>query len=574
MLMNKDVCQIKVVQITWERVLLHIDVRVEKGDIKASQMEFYAVNEKNEPQAVFDKEILDDTTYRLTINITNDGFCKCLEEGKYTIVMCKNGKGICKVGVSDDFVPKMADCTRQFMHHQNQGYLVNFYVVEETENLLFFMEIMQVVKDRIDLLNNKKLIKGAWKQFKNTVRGNMGRMVWRTYYMHYAKKYAKRKKVVLFLSEQGDNLRKNLTSVMECMKNRGLDKEFTIRTSARPASYRKLPRKSMAKFLRQVAEAEYIFLDDHVPTFDWMMLHKKTKVIQLWHAGAGFKSAGYSRWGHQGCPAPIGCHRQYQYGIAGSQKIAHFFSEVFGINEEQILPTGMPRMDEYLNPEFQEAKKKELYETYPICKGKKVILFAPTYRGVKRADAYYPYDIIDFDRLYDFCERENYAVIFKMHPWVSQPVPIEEEQKDRFVDANAYGNINDLFYVTDLLISDYSSNIYEYSLMRKPMLFFAFDKVHYSVARGFHRDYDETAPGKVCETFDEVMEALNNEDFEFEKVERYIEEQFDYIDSEASNRVIDWILLGNMPKELVEKQEKLQQRLDKMRQIDLSQWGL
>lgn len=57
-------------------------------------------------------------------------------------------------------------------------------------------------------------------------------------------------------------------------------------------------------------------------------------------------------------------------------------------------------------------------------------------------------------------------------------------------------------------------------------------------------------------------------------MERYIEEQFDYIDSEASNRVIDWILLGNMPKELVEKQEKLQQRLDKMRQIDLSQWGL
>ena len=138
-------------------------------------------------------------------------------------------------------------------------------------------------------------------------------------------------------------------------------------------------------------------------------------------------------------------------------------------------------------------------------------------------------------------------MLFKMHPWVADAVPIEEQYKDRFADVGKYPNINDLFYITELLITDYSSNIFEYSLMRKPMLFFAFDEIQYSFSRGFHRDYEESAPGKICHTFDEVLQAIEKEDFEYPKVEQYVEKHFDYIDSGASDRVIDWIILGKMP---------------------------
>lgn len=159
---------------------------------------------------------------------------------------------------------------------------------------------------------------------------------------------------------------------------------------------------------------------------------------------------------------------------------------------------------------------------------------------------------------------EEYVVLFKMHPWVSEAVPIEEAHKDRFVDANKYPNINDLFYITEILITDYSSNIFEYSLMRKPMLFFAFDKIQYSFSRGFHRDYEEAAPGKVCYTFAQIMDALEQKDYEYEKVEQYVDKHFDYIDSHASDRVIDWILLGNIPEDIQKKLrhiEKVNQRL-------------
>ncbi|MCC6094754.1 MAG: CDP-glycerol glycerophosphotransferase family protein, partial [Eubacterium sp.] len=300
-----------------------------------------------------------------------------------------------------------------------------------------------------------------------------------------------------------------------------------------------------------------------------LTLSPRTKLIQLWHAGAGFKSSGYSRWGHTGCPGPVSCHRQYDYGISSSDRIAHFHSEVFGINPEQLLPTGMPRMDEYLDPEYRKKAEEKLRKKFPQTLGKKVILFAPTYRGKNRSDAHYPYEMIDFDRFYKFCGDE-YVVLFKMHPWVSQAVPIPEAYKDKMIDVNKYPNINDLFYITDLMITDYSSGIFEYSLMRKPMLFFAFDEIQYAFSRGFHRPYEESAPGKVCHTFDELMEAMETKNYDYKKVEEYVQLHFDNIDSKASDRVIDWILLGNVPEKNLKRINAIKHSNHMLRRMDFS----
>ncbi len=196
-------------------------------------------------------------------------------------------------------------------------------------------------------------------------------MRWKAYYHGQVKKYKDRQKVIMFMTEQSDTIGTNLQAVYDRMCERGLDKEYTILFSARPASYIRQARSSTKELLHKLAQCDMVFIDDHVPLFDWLTLDKRTKLIQLWHAGAGFKSSGYSRWGHLGCPAPVSCHRQYRYGIAGSRQIGKFFSEVFGINDDQILPTGMPRMDEYPDKAFREKKTAELYEQYPMCKGKR-----------------------------------------------------------------------------------------------------------------------------------------------------------------------------------------------------------
>lgn len=569
---TENLVRATIVSMHWERIFLHIDIKVEME--KTASLEdsfvFYSVDSQGKAQILWEQKELSDGRIRLLANISNTGEGRAVPMGSYYLYACQGEEILARCTVAPEFIPQLENISRSFLYYnRHYGYHVNFYVLEGEDELPLMMHILNGKEITMDAKTNGQIWKEILSESFILFRKNIGRMFWKSYYRFYTKCYQKKKHRILFMTEQTDKLGTNLTSVMDRISERGLDEKYTILTSARPYTCVKQTKASMAKLLRTLAGCEMIFVDDHVPIFDWLKIKDSTKIVQLWHAGAGFKSSGYSRWGHTGCPAPVSCHRQYTYGIAGSKHIGIFFAEVFGINEEQILPTGMPRMDEYLNPQYQERKRKELYEEFPACKGKKVILFAPTYRGKNHADASYPYHLIDFERLAKFC-GEEYMVLFKMHPWVQSGVPIPEKYKDRFMDVGQYPNINDLFYFTEILITDYSSNIFEYSLMRKPMLFFAFDKVQYSFSRGFHRDYEEAAPGKVCYSFDELMTALEQGDFAYEKVEEYIEKHFDYIDSNASDRVIDWTILGKLPKEIQQAIDRRNADMRRMHQLDFT----
>ena len=174
--------------------------------------------------------------------------------------------------------------------------------------------------------------------------------------------------------------------------------------------------------------------------------------------------------------------------------------------------------------------------------------------------------MIDFDKMYDICQDE-YVVLFKLHPWIETPVPFPAEYEDKFIDITSYKNINDIFYITDLLITDYSSNVFEYSIMRKPVLFYAFDEYQYSFTRGFHRDYEKSTPGKICYTFQELIDSIVNKDFEFEKMEAYISFHFDHIDCNSTDRVIDWLLLGNIPDQYLQEIENKNKTIEYMKRL-------
>ncbi len=542
----------RVTKISWERIWLHLELRITfaPGADRDSELSFFLVNGLFEPKAKLKVTQTDGDIYRMKINITNPGTSLCLPQGTYSIIICQNQRQMAKAEVAESLVKHMSSASRNFLYGgRAKVYSVTFYVTEGDESLPFIMYVLAGGRTAISApavhtkkkFHLKQELKKKYSKINKPLKIDM--------YWAYRKKYKNKSKkpVIMFMSEQSTTISTNLKAVKDRMISRGMDKDYVIVESYRSSvTNPRMGLRSWMDTLRKMAMSDIIFLDDHAPVLDWLIVDKDTMIVQLWHAGAGFKSSGYSRWGHTGCPAPYGCHRQYKYGISGSRNISHFFSEVWGINDSQVLPTGMPRIDEFLDENYRKKKTKEIYEKFPICKNKKVILFAPTYRGTNKKNAHYPYELIDFRRLYELCGDE-YVVLFKMHPWVADPVPVEEQYKDRFADASRYPNINDLFYFTELLITDYSSNIFEYSLMRKPMLFFAFDEIQYSFSRGFHRDYEESAPGKICHTFEEVLKAVEEKDFEYPKVEEYVEKHFDYIDSHACDRVIDWIILGQLP---------------------------
>lgn len=547
-------CVLTIVDLSWDRIYLTLKVKVEYFCDPAPEtpLIFYGVNESMIPCIRF-HQTQDGDYYFLKVNITNQGENICIPSGEYTIYAFKNGQAINLCTVSPELYYKLPDSSKNFLYSaRTKVYTVTFYVAETEEALQFCMHVMASSKTEMSapsarLFSLKNLSPFALLSKKR-------KPILCALYRNYRKKYRnkpKTEKNILFMTEQDDALGTNQLAIIKRMQERGLDKEFNILTSCRKQTSESQSISGWIKLIKKMAMSGMIVLDDHAPVLDWLVLDASTAVIQLWHAGAGFKAAGYSRWGHQGCPPPFSAYRQIRYGIAGSKNIAHFFSEAWGIATEQVLPTGMPRIDDYLDSEHREKTLTKLYEKFPICKDKKVILFAPTYRGISRKDARYPYELIDFEDLYNVCSDE-YVVLFKMHPWVSGPVPIDEKFRDKFIDVNYYPDINDLFYLTDLLITDYSSNIFEYSLMKKPMLFFAFDKAQYSFSRGFHRPYEESAPGKICYDFTSVLQAIKEKDFEEYKVQEYVDHHFDYLDSNSSDRVIDWIILGNIPQKFAD----------------------
>ena len=497
------------------------------------------------------------------LNITNPGNCKMLPTGIWELVVFEGASLKSKdlhsdnLSLTESCINNIKKYNRQFIYfHSERAYRVQF-----SDRNGFKIKTSDVVLEGI---SKKQKLVSSLRRMKNDTAKSILRTIYNTEFLLFHRKPLKKysgsslednlHKIknprILLMSDQSEEMGSNMAALKKALIREGYQPEEALRAIT-TKHYNIL---HWIKTLKKIAWADFIFLDDHSQTTDWLTI-KGAVITQLWHAGAGFKSTGYSRFGMPASPAPKSGHRQYTYGIAGSKKIRHFFSEVWGINDEMVLPTGMPRLDEYLDENYIKKTKEKLFKDYPVlCKPSNdgsinekrdnIILFAPTYRGENKRHAYYPYDKLDIDRLYKLCEETDSFIIFKMHPFVEEPVPIPEEYKDRMLDLVKYPNINDLFYISDLLITDYSSNIYEFSLMRKPMLFYAFDTDEYTKERGFHRDYRTNVPGKIVETFDDMINAIKAKDFEYEKVEEYIENNFEFTDTHACDRIINWIIRG------------------------------
>lgn len=559
-------------EIIWDRIYLSLKIKLSNQSyITDENISFYLINEESDAVAKF--EIIDYTEriYYIKLNVTNSGINRCINNGTYKILISDENLffGIVEFNGEEKYLESSSAC---FRYRKSEGaYTVTFMINEYTDRpileLLFYnmnkanLGYIEEVSLKKDKPNYYRFIKKVIKVF----RRNKQKYIKRAYLFLRKIFHNKKNRNILFLSEQDDKLALNMQSIYQRLMDRGLNKHFKILFSLRKKTSSEVSLYSSIKFLYFLSIADIILIDDHVPAFDWLRLKDDTKLIQIWHAGAGFKGVGYSRWGHYGCPGPFSCHRQYTYCISGSEKISHFFSEQFGILKEQVIPTGMPRMDSFLNKDNMQTVIDRLYKTYPFFEKRKIILFAPTYRGQNRKNAYYPYEKIDFEKLFEYCKSSNSIVLFKMHPWVSNNIPIDEKYSECFFDFNKYPNINDLFYVTDVLITDYSSSMYEYALLNKPMLAYVFDKVQYSSTRGFHRAYDENVPGKVCETFNELLEALYNNDYQYHKHEKYMHNHFDYVDTNNSDRVIDWLLLDKLPIKYKEKLDIKKKNIQEIR---------
>lgn len=171
-----------------------------------------------------------------------------------------------------------------------------------------------------------------------------------------------------------------------------------------------------------------------------------------------------------------------------------------------MQPLGVSRTDVYFRNSFRQAAARNYSIQVPQGKGKKCILYVPTFRGTGgKADS--P-GILDYGFLKEKL-GQDYIIIEKRHPFVKEPLEVEEPLKD-FAVGDCNMEIAELLCAADICVTDYSSVVFEYSLMERPMIFLAYDLEEYFDNRGFYYDYQEFAPGPVVRNSAELAAAVRS----------------------------------------------------------------
>lgn len=306
----------------------------------------------------------------------------------------------------------------------------------------------------------------------------------------------------------------------------------------------KRSKKDLIKMYYNFARAKYIILDDYYRQLYGYTFKKDAEIIQVWHACGAFKKFGFSAIGQGDSNSKAfekKAHSHYTKVITSSKEINKHYAEAFNISEDKVLGLGVPRTDSILDSKYRKFIRLKLEKEYPTLKGKKIITYAPTFRGGPKERKNFKCEL-DYTRLIDNL-GEDYVIILKLHPIVDEEsVYIPEEYQDRVLNLTRYNDINDLLIITDILITDYSSVIFEYALLERPIILFAYDLDKYIDERNFYYDYEKLVPGPIVYNNEEIIELIKKDSFDLERIKSFKNKFFDHVDGKSTKRIVEYLL--------------------------------
>ena len=230
--------------------------------------------------------------------------------------------------------------------------------------------------------------------------------------------------------------------------------------------------------------------------------------------------------------------------IAPNQFSLDVFRSCFMFDGE-MLSTGYPRNDIlHLEEESKAAMTAEIKKELGIPEGKKVILYAPTFRDDEYYDhAQYKFALqLDLDLLRKELGDE-YVVLLRTHYFIVDSLDLTAYEGFAF-NGSTYNDIARLYLISDILITDYSSVFFDFANLRRPMLFFTYDLEKYrDILHGFYIDVEEELPGPMLFTTEEIVDSIRNlpevVDKYKEKYDVFYEKYCGWEDGNASKKVVE-----------------------------------
>ena len=240
--------------------------------------------------------------------------------------------------------------------------------------------------------------------------------------------------------------------------------------------------------------------------------HKKGIIkIETWHGSPIKKIGGEENKGSMLISNDTTRVDNEVIRCAQSDYDLEIFARINKVNKDCFLLSDLPRND-ILAQGISEKRAYEIKRQIGITDDRKVLLYMPTYREYlvdKNMDIYFTPPLV-LKKWKDIL-GDQYVLLMRAHYAVSRALGVKN---DGFVfDVTNYPVLSDLYLISDVLISDYSSSFFDYSILDRPMICFAYDLEEYSEMRGLYFDLSEELPCKINKTEDEVIAEINTLDY-------------------------------------------------------------
>ncbi len=302
----------------------------------------------------------------------------------------------------------------------------------------------------------------------------------------------------------------------------------------------------MMKASYHLATSKYFFVDDFYFPIYVITPREGTRIIQLWHAVGAFKKFGYSTIGKSFGPSLnylkyVRIHSNYTDVFVSSKEVIPFYAEAFHMEEQNIYPLGVPRTDYFFNENEMKIVEKKFYTDFPETRNKKIILYAPTYRG-KSHEQNSIINYLDIPVLKDMVSSE-YKLFIHLHPYMRENLVIDVKDKDFAIHIIDEYSVEELLTITDVLITDYSSIVFDFCLLNRPIAFLAPDLEEYRNERDFYFNYESFLPGPLFEDTKVLAAWLKEGKFNLNKITRFRNRFFDHLDGHSSRRIINHLII-------------------------------
>lgn len=283
------------------------------------------------------------------------------------------------------------------------------------------------------------------------------------------------------------------------------------------------------RFMKLYAQAKYVFICDNFLPVSSCRKSEKTTVVQLLHSCGLLKKMGYDA--ADDIPAGYVGHvyRNYDLVTVSAPCCVEPLQNAMRLPQGIVKPLGVSRTDNYFDPAWQDACQTQFYSRCPQLRGKKIILWAPTFRG--NAGDPQQIGVEEIEQLEQQL-GDGYHIIKKVHPHVD----------GKYHLSNCDIPTEELFPVADLLISDYSSVVNEFMAFNKPYLMFAPDLHDFEKQRGFYVAYESLSPYVVTETeqlYSRVLEAVSDREPDWVAQRRAY--HLSACDGHATERILEYI---------------------------------